>query len=900
MMAEKIVGYVINHGHMDIEWYMPLRSYRFWTVEALDHLRSITKEHPDYVTYVLDGVTYVLDIYLEARPEARQEIQDLVSDGKLAIGPFFTQFDEWLPSAKSIVRNCLFGNRTCRQYGKTMKAGYLPDNFGHPRQLPQILNNFGIDSLLFMRGMPETPGGHPDEFLYTGLDGSKVLASHFRDSYGGAFHIFDKDVEPMQPRDIPYYQGYFSYEYYMELADHTDQGKIALELIQNVKNIKHRYPSGIVPLITGCDHCPPQAKMAETLKRANGMQDEIEFVMGNAEDYIRAVQANLHNPMQYNQELIGSFYQYILFGALSTRSYLKRQNFAAEALMERYVEPLDAYAVMIGYSGTQPQMDEAWKNLMINSTHDSIHGSSMDEVHIEMEARYAAVRQIAAGLSHAALKHIGQHMHPWWKRIGEGILTFTPANPGQPQCCQVWLPIGDEKVYVVDKNGNPLPTQVLPREEIKLNGIGKPRNSYWPDQILRNVLFIAPSEANQVNSYTYKLGNIETSNLVADDRHIENEFLRVEIHGALIDILDKRARVWHYGLNLIEEEADAGDAWDFSPPWTPGEVVLSNRFEFHSRLAECGPVRSAIECNGTMSVPYQLIGDSRSTQRCDIPVRFRISLERFSQRVDVRLTLENNAKDHRMRLRIPTGVRTDLILSQGHFGILERKIEHIRENAPWKQPPTQILPFREWVAAHDSKTGLAIATKGIYDYEANVNPLNRQPDIYLTLLRGFEYMGRLNTLQRAGDASRFHHTPGAQCPGVQEIEWAYIPYRVDEQNIAPFVPEVQAFLFPPLTHMVRAEQVEGTLGSSMLPFSLDGGVQFSTFKHSYDGNDMILRFYENQGKSVETKVRLSGFDKVFLSNMNEEILDEIEQTNNTVTLMVEPFKVITLLLRVIP
>ena len=41
-MANKIIGYVVNHGHMDIEWYLPLRSYRFWTVEALDLLRRGT------------------------------------------------------------------------------------------------------------------------------------------------------------------------------------------------------------------------------------------------------------------------------------------------------------------------------------------------------------------------------------------------------------------------------------------------------------------------------------------------------------------------------------------------------------------------------------------------------------------------------------------------------------------------------------------------------------------------------------------------------------------------------------------------------------------------------------------------------------------------------------------
>jgi len=896
-MTKKITGYVVNHGHMDIEWYMPLRSYRFWTVEALDLLRRIDKEQPDYGPYVLDGVTYVLDIYLAARPDAREEIEQLIADGKLAIGPFFTQFDEWLPSAESMVRNCLYGNRTCRGYGKMMRAGYLPDNFGHPRQLPQILNNFGIDSLLFMRGLPEIPGGHPDEFIYTGLDGSQVLVSHFREGYGGAYNIFDKDVDPMQPRDVPYYSGYFSYEFYMELADHTDPEKIAGELIRNVLNIKDRYPSGIVPLIAGCDHCPPQAKMAQTLKLANQMQDQIDFVMGDAEGYIRRVQASIDKPMQYDQELIGSFYQYVLLGALSTRSYLKRQNFAAEALMERYTEPLDAYASLLGYSGAQPQLDEAWKNLMVNSTHDSIHGSSMDEVHIEMEARFAAVRQIAAGLTHATLKHIGSHLHPWWQGKGKGILTFSPANSGLPQLCEVWLPVGDEQVQVVDTNGNVLPTQVLPREEIPLNGIGKPRHADWPNQRLRTVLFLAFSAANQINSYACVTGSAEFTDIDASAQHLENEHVRVEVQGSLLNILDKQTGVWHYGLNLLVEEADAGDAWDYSPPWVPGEVVLSNRFEFQNRLVEVGPVRAAIESSGRMNVPYQLKGDCRSTERVDIPIRFRISLERYARRVDVKLILENNAKDHRLRLRIPTGVKTESILSQGQFGIIQRGIERAREVEPWIQPPTQLCPFREWVAAHDEKVGLAVAVKGLYDYEAIPNPLNHQPDIYLTLLRGFEYMGRLNTLQRTGDASNPHQTPGAQCQGRQEIEWSYLPYQVEAQTIAPFVPTVQSFLFPAVSHMVRAVQGEELLGAQMLPFAFaNDDVQFSAFKRSYDGNGYILRFFENQGKTGEANVRLNGFTRVFMSNMNEEIGAEIPLRDGNLTLSVAPYRVITLLL----
>ena len=897
-MKNKVVGYVVNHGHMDIEWYMPLRSYRFWTIEALDELCRIAREHTDFVTYVLDGVTCVLDIYLEARPDARKEIEKLITNGKLAIGPFYSQFDEWIPSAESMVRNCLYGNRNCREYGNIMKAGYLPDNFGHPLQMPQILNNFGIDNLLFMRGMPEIPGGHDDEFMYTGLDGSRVLISHFRDSYGGAYNIFDKNIDPMQPRDIPYHQDYYSYEYYMELADHTDQNKIALELIDNVLNIKNRYPSGIVPLIAGCDHCPPQAKMAETLKLANSMQDEIEFVMGDAEGYVRMAQENMTDMMEYNEELIGSFYQYVLFGALSTRSYLKRQNFGAEALMERYTEPLDALASTLGYSGTQPQLDEAWENLMLNSAHDSIHGSSMDEVHIEMEARFAAVRQIATGLSHNAIKYIGRHMNPWWNDKGKGIITFTPADSGKPQLAQVWLPIGDRGVCIYDQCGNALPTQIIPREKITLNAVGEPRNSYWPDEKFRNVLFLASSEANKISSFVCKKESKAFEEIAADDYHIENDYLRVEVKNSQLNILDKTTGVWNFGLNLIEEDADAGDAWDYSPTSFPSEIVLSNRFDFSSRLVEAGPVRATIEVKGKMDVPFKLVGDERSIERTEIPICFEISLERYSNRVDIRLTFENNARDHRLRLRIPAGVKTDKIISQGHFGIIERPIERVQEVESWRQPPTQILPFREWVAADNGKTGLVIAVKGIYDYEAVINPLTNQPDIYLTLLRGFEYMGRINTLQREGDASKYHHTPGAQCPGKQVIEWSYIPYKVDQQNKAPFLPIVQSFLYPPMTHMVRAEQLEETVCEEMLPFTFSNdNIQFSSFKRSYDGTDYILRFFENQGKSMEAKVKVNGFTEAFLSNMNEEVLEKIDIQDNTICIDVGKYKVISILLR---
>ena len=704
---------------------------------------------------------------------------------------------------------------------------------------------------------------------------------------------------PLQPRDMPYHAEYFSYEQYMELADHVDKEKIARELIRNVQNNRTRYPSGVVPLIAGFDHFPPQAKLGEIVKLANDIQGEIEFVMGNAEGYVRAAQPRMRDPMEYREELIGSFYQYVLLGALSTRSYLKRANFGAEALVERYAEPLDALAAMLGgYQDARPQFDEAWKLLMTNSAHDSIHGSSMDEVHVEMEGRFAAVSQIATGLAHEAIKHIGRHMNPWWKEGESGILTFAPADAGAPQMAQVWLPIGDELVCVYDREGTALATQVAPRETIDLNSHGQPRNSYWPDMRFRKVMFLAASGANAVETFTVKKGPVPFEDVKATDDELENDRLKVRVHGAVINVLDKKTGKWSYGLNLVEEDADAGDAWDYSPTSNPSETVLSNTFPFTCRLVERGAVRATIESKGAMSVPYKLNGDERSPERVEIPLRFEVSLEAHAERVDVRLTLENNAKDHRLRLRVPAGVRTEAVWSQGAFGILKRPIERPREVERWLQPPTQLLPFREWVAMDDGRTGLAVAAKGLYDYTAVVNPLNREPTVSLTLLRGFEYMSRLNTLQRKGDAARCHHTPQAQCPGVHVIEWSYIPYQVTAGTVAPFIAHAQAFLFPMMTHMARARQLEARIDGRCQPFELlDADVQFSSFKRAFDGTYLVLRFFENQGRDVSARIRLDHFRRVFMSNMNEEVLNGIRPgADGTLTVPTGAYKVVTLLL----
>ena len=894
---KKKIGFVISAGHLDIEWYQPLRSYRFWTIQSLEDLK-VAAARDDFGCYVLDGQVFPLEEYLEVVPEDTECMKQLIADKKLAVGPFYTQFDEWLPSAENMIRNCLYGRLFADSYGGYMRAGYLPDNFGHPLQLPQILNGFGIDSLMFMRGMPELPDGYPDEFLYQGIDGSKVLVSHFRETYTGAFDIFNKKIDPMQKRDVPYYEGYLSFEYHRELAVHDDPERIAKNLIANAKRIQERYPSGIIPLISGYDHLPPQINIGDSIKMASEMQEEIEFVMGSAEDYINKVYETTDDYLTYKEELIGSMYQYVLLGALSTRSYIKRQNFACEVLLERYAEPLIAIADMYGYKNKPRLMDESWKFMMINSAHDSIHGSSTDEVHLEMESRYAAVRQTATGVIHDALCHMENHVNHWWNKGDRGVLYYTPVTSDFAQPMEIWLPIGDKNVIMMDSGGNYLPTQIFPREKPEVNGKGELRNWYFPNQSYRKVLFMANAKEGEINSVTARIVDDEINKYV--DKGMENEFIRIETKNGLINIVDKETGNTFYNLNLLVDEADAGDAWDFSPTWYPNGQILSSTQPVGSRIIEQGDLKTVLQVAGYMQIPSHLMnGEVRSIALVHVGVTFEITLYKGIKRVDVKLIFDNTVKDHRLRLSIPTGIGTDNIISQGQLAIIQRPIERTKENKKWLQPPTNLLPFREWTAVTDGKKGLAIAFKGVYDYEAEVSDYTGEVQLSFTLLRSFELMSRMNMPQRKGAAADSVPTPGAQCIGKHEIEWSYIPYTPAENDIAPFLPIAQSFLYPPVTHAVRNFIDTATDMVSVDPFySCDTkNIVFSAFKKKLSGDGYILRMYENQGITgdVTIKLRDNFGGEVWIANMNEDAETQIDVVNNAVKVKFGAYKAITLL-----
>ena len=143
---------IVPETHWDREWYLPFQEYRARLVIMMDKLLKILKTDPNYKNFTFDGQTIILEDYLEVRPNKEAEIAKYVKERRLSIGPMYILPDMFLISGESMIRNLIIGHKIAEKFGRVMKAGYIPDPFGHFAQVPQILSGFELPSVLFWRG----------------------------------------------------------------------------------------------------------------------------------------------------------------------------------------------------------------------------------------------------------------------------------------------------------------------------------------------------------------------------------------------------------------------------------------------------------------------------------------------------------------------------------------------------------------------------------------------------------------------------------------------------------------------------------------------------------------------------------------------------------------------------
>jgi mannosylglycerate hydrolase len=412
--------HIVSHTHWDREWYLTFQQFRLKLVNLVDGLLEILESDRDFRTFLLDGQTIVLDDYLQIRPEMRKRIRKYVRKGRIQIGPWHILPDMFLVGPEAHIRNLLQGDRTARKFGPKMRVGYIPDPFGHPGQVPQILRGFGIKIACVWRGL----GDQPVEFWWESPDGSRVLMAYMRDSYSNG-----AGLATAQPERF------------------TEQLSLAQESLASASATRDHL------IMLGTDHMAPSPDTTAAIAYADQHLLETRVLHSSLPKYVKAIRkqvAGQNLPVQIG-ELRECKNSPLLPGVLSTRMWIKQRNHASETLLAKWVEPFSTFAdqlrggggagdsisTMQSKNGASLLIQDpaaltryAWRLLMENHPHDSICGCSIDQVHAEMRSRFDQVDQIGEEVTHQSLQTVAAMVNTQSTTYDTPTIGTAPAVSG--------------------------------------------------------------------------------------------------------------------------------------------------------------------------------------------------------------------------------------------------------------------------------------------------------------------------------------------------------------------------------------------------------------------------------------------------------------------------------------
>ncbi len=827
--------HIVSHTHWDREWYLPYQVFRAKLVEMIDSLLDILERKENFRYFTLDGQTVVLEDYLELRPERLEELRKWIRARRVFIGPWYTLPDEFLVSGESLIRNLLMGERIAERFGRVMKVGYLPDPFGHIQEMPQILQGFDIDNIVFWRGY-SVDEEHKSEFIWVAKDGSKVIAINLPDGYFNAFNITKKGFEEFK-RIVE--------EKFSRIAPYATT--------QNVL------------LMNGEDHLFPEELLGDYIE----MVKDSRLMHSNLKIFVDEIRKNRANLKKFGGELRDCRRSPILSGVLSTRMYLKIRNQRCEALLEKYVEPLSIIAYLQGMPYPEHLIRQAWKYLLQNQTHDGICGTSVDEVHREMLTRYAWVEEISDYVIKKAIAFI----------FGEEK--------------------GNEREYMVF---NPLNWEVKERIEIPVSGnlklhLATEKDNEIPSDIVDGrIIFVDSLPPLGYRVYHLKEGrnNFNVPHGETGEGSIENEYLKITVNGnGTVNIKEKRTGKIYEGLNLLVDVGDAGDEYNFSPP--EEACVITNSAQRARIRIFRGNVISKIYVDLDFSLPESLTADRkrRKRRRVHCPVKIVYSLYRGIPRLDVKVIMLNRAKDHRLRVLIPTKIRVDKVVAASHFGVIEREVRVEKWDNSWIEVPQPIKPHKGWIDLSDGSSGFMVATKGLPEYEAT-----EEGNLYITLLRSVGWLSRSDLKTRKIRAGPEIETPEAQCIGRHEFEYSLIPHHGNWENAYVLANQ---FIYSPQAFPIASQK---NIPREFSFLSLTPPLMLSSLKKSEDGKAIIVRFYNPTGREIHGKLNFSTpLREVAVVNFREERIKGdgakiLQRNKDEIIIAVKPYKIVTLKLTV--
>jgi alpha-mannosidase len=856
-ITKKDTIHLVGHAHMDMNWLWKTSETMKMSQDNLRQAVAFMNEFPNYT--LLQSQAAIYRFVELTDPKTFERVKKYVAEGRFEpVGGMWTEGDTNLSSGEALCRSFLLAQRYFGQhFGRTARVGWLPDNFGHTAQLPQLLKLAGMNYFYHMRCSP-----YQGSYWWIGPDSTKILC-YTNEDYNGVVRDNLKD----------------------EFAVYTPE--------------KHRL---FQPVGEGDHGGGPSRADINKAQELNQAEGQPAFKFTTAEHFFKQTEHEMEGRPTHRGEM-----QFIFEGCYTTVHDTKEGNRNSENALYS-AELFNSLRWLQGDKYPANDFRELWRTVTFNEFHDILPGSAIYDANKEAHARYMDVQWKAEALRNKAfgtfadeikfrtdkgqpvvafnqqpfagkkiveamvysynnpvsieLNHWGGH----WDGDMLGADNIRPGNKGQGSVATVLVSDGSDKTY---------PAQIVWSKKV-------------PPLIASKIRFIVddmPAGGYKVFYVDVNKTGEYNETLPFDNNTFETDYYKVKFNmqnGNIISLWDKRAGKEYvkagWDLNqlriYLEDRNGEMKAWWLNK--IRYEDVVTDVKSV--RIAENGPVRACVEA-------IKIWGKSKFIIRTIIYK----SHPRIEYEMEAHWLETNSSSNDTPMLRaiFPFALQNPQFIchtpfyaanrTQTHsFGEHHGSAEHGRERNDGQEVPAQ-----KWVDLSDGTTGIALLNASKYGHSY------KDGNLRITLMRSAGYPDIYPNIGKFKIRYALYPHEGSLASDI----WM----EGEDFNNPVYAAE------PPSLSLSRqdAKRPEEASFISIAP----GNIMLSGMKQSEDGGELIVRLYETEGKPTTATVDMPTFGNGIARRLNliEYPLggaDKPELKNGKLTVTLKPHEIATIGIKV--
>lgn len=858
--------HLIPHTHWDYEWYF---THPESSVQLTYHMDDVFQaiEQQQINQYLLDGQTSIVEDYLELAPESESKLRELVTNGQIKIGPWYTQTDQLIISGESIVRNLLIGSGIAESLGASWNIGYVPDAFGQSIDMPKIYNGFGINHSVFWRGLSSDTCSDR-EFVWTSEDDSKVNCYQIRNGY----YLAEPQIAGMDPDCL-------------------------------VEQISQGTSADVVPFPYGADQIKVDFDVKTKLKNYNAESTVgHHFVESNYNALFEDLNSTFENAFVYQGEMIDAQYSKIHRSIYSTRYDHKQLNDRVETRLSYVLEPLMALADYRGIPYKTELVNNIWKTLLRCHAHDSAGGCNSDRTNRHIKQRLITADEMSAANSDYLVRKLSESV---LRDTDNNLLLLNTLPYSRFERSVIEIDTLTVDFSIFDEKGTSVEFNLLSTEKVYHGSIRRTEEEQLEElyHYHHRVELALQSPAMGYRCLSVQedapVIDKESIHLNGEDNFISNERYSLTIENGDLILKDISKSQSFKQTIFIRDVGDDGDNYDYSPPLHDWELRLNFLNSVVSTTKTS--LSQTMVIHGTWLLPKDL--EERQKQQTSAPVDFtlELTLTDESSPLSMNLSVNNTAKDHRMQMVVDSDICCSESIADTPFGVVHRPNRHPKWNTwrseKWKEEPSSIFPMIHSASICDEHYSLTLFSNGIKEYEV-INETNKETTgkIALTLFRSVGWLGKPDLVRRPGIASgqQFKYIPTPDSQLLEHLTFDIAISLDDQYSAARNMKRWQQLAVPIQSYQQQeVNRFTNTMKYfGINPINCDSDplvslltveaphLVYSALKHSQDEGGLIIRLYNPSSEAIET----AGY--IDFSTTVEQIylVDLSEKTNEVLTI----------------